>query len=220
VSWAWCSSAPNGQSNTLAGGYDLTNNEWNTAHNPGPQTICGNSAADWQVTSTQQDGNTAILTYPSVQLNYNGSNGYPLSQFTSMTSTYAENMHALADTSAQASYDIWLNGLTKEVMVWVDSRARTPAGSVVDTTTFSGAAWDLYRYEFSHRQYMAFVRHGNAPSGTVDLLAALRFLEHRGDLAASDVLWQVNFGWEIASTSGLPETFTSKNYSVTTAIAH
>jgi hypothetical protein len=210
-SWAWCSSAPFGEWTTPDGRFDLYNNEWNSSGNPGPQTICGNSESDWQVTSTQRAGNTAVLTYPSVQLNY-GTNGHPLSQFTSMTSSYAENMNAFSGTDAEAAYDIWLNGLNKEVMVWVDNHGQTPAGSEVATTTFSGATWDLY--ETSDRSYMAFVRQGNASSGTVDLLAALQYLEDRGDLAASDMLWQVNFGWEICSTAGAPETFTISNYSV------
>jgi hypothetical protein len=215
ASLAWCSSAAFGESPTLDGRFDLYNDEWNTSGNPGPQTICGNSESDWQVTSTQRAGNTGVLTYPSVQLNYNGANGYPLSEFSSMTSSYTETMNAVAGTDAEAAYDIWLNGLNKEVMVWVDNHGQTSGGSKVATTTFSGATWDLY--ENSNRSYMAFVRQGNASSGSVDLLAALHYLEGRGDLAASDVLRQVNFGWEICSTAGAPETFTISNYSLTSA---
>ncbi len=215
ASWAWCSSAPLGQSPTLSGRFDLYNNEWNKSAGPGPQETCGNSASDWQVTSTQRAGNTEVLTYPSVQLNYNNTNGYPLSRFASMTSSYAETMNAVGGTDAEAAYDIWLNGLNKEVMVWVDDHGQFPAGSRVATTTFSGATWDLY--ETSDHTYMAFVRRGNASSGTVDLLAALTYLEHRGDLVAGDLLWQVNFGWEICSTAGAPETFAMSNYSLASA---
>ena len=85
-----------------------------------------------------------MLTYPSVQLNYNGTKGYPLSTFTTMTSSYTETMNAVSGTDAEAAYDIWINGLNKEVMVWVDNHGQTPAGSKVATTTFSGATWDLY----------------------------------------------------------------------------
>ena len=211
--WAWCSSAALGTHTTADGRFDLYNNEWNSSANPGPQTICGNSESDWQATSTQRAGNTEVLTYPSVQLNYNGTNGYPLTKFTSMTSSYAQTMNAVSGTDAEAAYDIWINGLKKEVMIWVDNHGQAPAGSKVATTTFSGATWDLY--ETSNRSYMAFVREGNASAGTVDLFAALNYLEGRGDLAASDVLWQVNFGWEICSTAGAAETFRVSNYSVT-----
>jgi hypothetical protein len=212
TSWAWCSSAPLGQSANFDGRFDLYNNMWNTSAGLGPQTICGNSEANWQVTSTQRAGNTEVLTYPSVQLNYNQTNGYPVSRFTSMTSSYAETMNAVGGTDAEAAYDIWVNGLKKEVMVWVDDHGQFPSGSKVATTTFSGAAWDLY--ETGDKSYMAFVRQGNASSGTVDLHAALAYLEHRGDLSASDVLWQVNFGWEICSTAGAPERFVMNNYSL------
>jgi hypothetical protein len=212
ASWAWCSSAAFGERNTADGRFDLYNNKWNTSGNPGPQTICGNSASQWQVTSTQRAGNSAVLTYPSVQLNYNGTHGYPVNRFTSMTSSYAEAMHAVSGTDAEAAYDIWINGLNKEVMLWVDNHGQAPAGSKVATTTFSGSTWALY--ETGDRSYMAFVRQGNASSGTVDLHAALTYLEGRGDLKASDVLWQVNFGWEICSTAGAPETFTASNYSL------
>jgi hypothetical protein len=211
ASWAWCSSAPLGQWTTPDGRFDLYNNEWNTSGNPGPQTICGNSESDWQAVSNQRAGNTAVLTAPSVQIPYNNSNGYLLSSFSSLSSSYAEDMHAVAGTDAEAMYDIWLNGLNKEVMFWVDNHGQTPSGSVVATTTFSGATWDLWR---TSHGYWAFVRKGNASSGTVDLLAGLQYLESRGDLAATDKLWQVNFGWEICSTAGAPETFTVSNYSV------
>jgi hypothetical protein len=211
ASWAWCSSAPFGQRITPDGRFDLYNNEWNTSGNPGPQTICGNSESDWQAVSNQRAGNTEVLTAPSVQIPYNHSNGYPLSNFSSLSSSYAEDMHAVAGTDAEAMYDIWLNGLNKEVMFWVDDHGQTPSGSVVATTTFSGATWDLWQ---TGHGYWAFVRQGNASSGTVDLLAGLQYLESRGALAATDKLWQVNFGWEICSTAGAPETFTVSNYSV------
>ena len=210
-SWAWCSSAPLAQWTTPDGRFDLYNNEWNTSANPGPQTICGNSESNWQAVSNQRAGNTEVLTAPSVQIPYNNSNGYPLSNFSSLSSSYTENMHVVAGTDAEAMYDIWLNGLNKEVMFWVDDHGQTPSGSVVATTTFSGATWDLWQ---SGDGYWAFFRRGNASSGTVDLLAGLRFLESRGDLTSTDKLWQVNFGWEICSTAGAPETFTVSNYSV------
>ena len=210
-SWAWCSSAPLAQWTTPDGRFDLYNNEWNTSANPGPQTICGNSESNWQAVSNQRAGNTAVLTAPSVQIPYNNSNGYPLSNFSSLSSSYAENMHVVAGTDAEAMYDIWLNGLNKEVMFWVDNHGQTPSGSVVATTTFSGATWDLWQ---SGNGYWAFFRRGNASSGTVDLLAGLRYLASRGDLTSTDKLWQVNFGWEICSTAGAPETFTVSNYSV------
>jgi Glycosyl hydrolase family 12 len=205
-SWAWCSSDPFGTRNT-SDGFDLYNNEWNSSGNPGPQQICGNSGRDWQVTSTQRARNTAVLTYPSVQRNYPNR---ALSSFTSMTSSYAENMHAVAGTDAEAAYDIWINDLNKEVMFWVDNHGQTPAGSKVATVTLGGLTWNLYETS----GYYAFVLDHNATTGTVDLLAGIKYLISRGDLSGSDKLWQVNFGFEICSTAGAPETFTVSNYTL------
>ena len=211
ASWAWCSSATLGQQTTPDGRFDLYNNKWNTAYNPGPQTICANSESDWQVTSNQRAGNTGVLTYPSVQLNYNGGNGYALSRFSSMTSSWAEQMPSVSGLDAEAAYDIWLNGLNKEVMVWVDNHGQTPAGSKMATYSISGATWNLY----VTGGYMAFVREGNATSGSVDLFAMLKDLEDHGLLPSSATLWQVNFGWEICSTGGKPASFSVTSYSLT-----
>jgi len=204
--WAWCSSDAFGTFNT-SDGFNLYNNKWNSSGNPGPQQICGNSGRDWQVTSTQRAGNTAVLTYPSVQKNYPNR---ALSSFTSMTSSYAEDMHAVAGTDGEAAYDIWINDLNKEVMFWVDNHGQTPAGSKVATVTLGGLTWNYYKTS----GYYAFVLDHNAATGTVDLLAGIRYLISRGDLSASDKLWQVNFGFEICSTAGAPETFTVSNFSL------
>jgi Glycosyl hydrolase family 12 len=192
--------------------FDLFNNEWNTSANPGPQTICGNSESNWEVTSNQRAGNTAVLTYPSVQVNYNSQNGYALSRFSSMTSSWAEKLPSVSGLDAEAAYDIWLNDLNKEVMVWVDNHGQTPAGSYVAAYSVSGATWDLY--VTSDKSYMAFVREGNADSSSVDLFTLLKDLEGRGLLSSSDTLWQVNFGFEISSTGGRQASFSVTNYSL------
>jgi glycosyl hydrolase family 12 len=205
TSFAWCSSAPFGTEST-SDGFLLYNNEWNTAA-AGPQTICGNSGASWQVTSTQGGPDaTSVKTYPSVQKNYPDE---PVGQFTSMTSSYAESMPSSGDF--EAAYDIWLNKLSKEVMFWVDNHGQTPAGTRQGTVTLGGLTWTLYA---TGGGYWAFVLDHNASSGTVDLAAGLRYLESTGALSASDQLWQVNFGWEICSTQNQPEVFRMTNYSL------
>jgi hypothetical protein len=205
-SWAWCSSGAFGTFNT-SDGFDLYNNEWNSNANPGPQKICGNNGHDWQVTSTQRANNTEVLTYPSVQKNYPNR---ALSSFTSMTSTYSENMNSTGGTDAEAAYDIWVNDLNKEVMFWVDDHGQTPAGKKTATVTLGGLTWTLWE----ESGYYAFVLDHNATSGTVDLLAGIKYLISRGDLSASDKLWQVNFGWEICSTAGVAQTFTMSNFTL------
>jgi len=48
----------------------------------------------------------------------------------------------------------------------------------------------------------------------VHLLALLRWLQRHGFAAAGAVIGQVDFGWEICSTGGKPETFTVSRYTL------
>jgi Glycosyl hydrolase family 12 len=148
-----------------------------------------------------------VLTYPSVQRNYANR---ALSSFTSMTSAYAESLNAVAGTDAEAAYDIWINDLNKEVMFWVDNHGQTPSGSKVATVTLGGLTRDYYQTS----GYYAFVLNHNATTGTVDLLAGIKYLMSCGVLSGSDKLSQVNFGFEICFTAGAPETFTVSNYTL------
>jgi hypothetical protein len=127
-----------------------------------------------------------------------------------MTSSYAENMNAVAGTDAEAAYDIWINDLSKEVMFWADNHGQTPAGSKVATVTLGGLTWNYYETS----GYYAFVLNHNATTGTVDLLAGIKYLMSRGVLSGNDKLWQVNFGFEVCSTAGHPEAFTVSNYTL------
>jgi hypothetical protein len=43
---------------------------------------------------------------------------------------------------------------------------------------------------------------------TVHIIATLRWLQRNGYVSAGAAIGQVDFGWEICSTGGEPETFT------------
>jgi Glycosyl hydrolase family 12 len=205
-SWSWCGSSGGFHQYT---GFDLYNNEWNTADNPAPDKICGNSPSDWEVISNQRANNTAVLTYPSVQQNY--SPNVTISSMSKLTSTYAENMHATSGTDAEAAYDLWTTNNANEIMFWVDNHGQTPAGSQVAIVSFGGLTWHLY----VNGPTDSFVLDHNAESGTVDLLAGLQYLEnHGGYLPQSARLQQASFGWEICTTGGIPEAFNMDAYTL------
>jgi hypothetical protein len=101
-------------------------------------------------------------------------------------------------------------------MLWVDNHGQTPSGNVVGQAVISGRPYDVYE---GNPQMFSFVISGRPePSGTVDLLSALRWLIGRGYLRGSDVLTQVNFGWEIASTGGTPLDFTLTKFRLATNV--
>jgi hypothetical protein len=189
-------------------GFDVYNNEWNTDE-AGPQTIWANSHQHWGVESTQPN-TSSVKTYPSVQKNFDDR---PYTSFRRLTSTYAESMpDAALNFDAEAAYDIWLNNYNVEVMLWVDNHGQTPAGHVIAGVHICGqrfAVWqdghDMYSFVLSGRQ---------ESSGQVNLLKALRWLVNHGYLSRSDTVTQVDFGWEIASTQGIPMNFTMTHYTL------
>lgn len=211
-SWAWCSSDQSGfrQFGNLA----LYAGEWNST---APQTICGNSASDWQATFSAPAGNTGILTYPDVQLNYNTSQPAISSLDRSATSSFTENMNTNPGTSAEAGYDIWVTGTgcnRCEVMIWTDTFNRGTVGGASSTGhhgTFCGdSSWQLYKYGSE----LIWYRPANDQSGSVCPAAMLQDLQAGGYLPGNAALSQFEYGWEIASTGGKSETFRMTSYSV------
>jgi hypothetical protein len=198
----WESSAPFGAWNN--GGFIVNNNEWNGS--AGPQTIWADSYRHWGVQSTQQAGNTAVETYPCVQMNYDN---LPVSSFRLIRNGFTESMPAgAAGLDAEAADDVWLNDYATEVMIWVDNHGQRPAGNVIGHATLFGQHFAVWHGGTDY----TFALDRNETAGMTHILAAIRWLIGHGDVQASATLTQVNFGWEVASTGGKPEDFTVTNY--------
>jgi hypothetical protein len=207
---AWSSSAEFGTWNN--GGFDVYNNEWNTAQ-AGPQLVWADSYHHWGVQSVQPDS-TSVKTYPSVQQNYSNP---ALRRVKSLTSSFAQAMPAPSlSYDAEAAYDLWLDNYKIEVMVWVANHGQTPLGGVVSHAAISGRQYAVYQ---GGPDMFSFVATGKpATTGRVNLLGALQWLIRHHYLSGSDSLTQVNFGWEIASTHGVPLDFAINDYSLTTNV--
>jgi len=194
------------------GGFDVFNNEWNSAE-AGPQLVWADSYRHWGVESVQPDS-TSVKTYPSVQQNFPNP---PLRTVKSLSSTFAQSMPPPnLSYDAEAAYDLWLNSFTAEVMVWVANHGQTPSGGVINHVVISGREYAVYS---GGPAMFSFVSTGKpAAKGQVDLLSVLQWLIRHRYLTGSDRLTQVNFGWEIASTNGVPLSFAVTDYSLTTNV--
>jgi Flp pilus assembly protein TadB len=191
----------------LNAGFTISNNVL-TAQ-AGPQTIWAFSYRRWGVESDQPATST-VKSYPSVRKSYPVQPAYSSLEY--LRSTYAQSMPSTAALSADATYEVWLDNHTVEVMMWVDNHNRTPAGRMIGTIlrfkqTF--AVWqngpDMYTFVLSGPQQAA---------GEVHLLSALRYLVNNGNLSSSDTVDEVDFGWEIASTGGTRADFGLTHYGV------
>lgn len=205
---AWKSTAPFGLWNN--GKFDVYNNEWNTSE-AGPQTIWAYSYRHWGVES-KQPNTTSVKTYPSVQKNYNNAR---YTSFRSLRSKFTEAMPSAATNfDAEAAYDLWLNNYKIELMMWVDTHKQVPAGHVVARIHIYGQKFAVWQ---SGNDMFSFVLSGKQEtSGEAHLFSAWRWLVNHGYLSSATTLTQVNFGWEIASTHGVPMDFTLTRYSLAT----
>jgi hypothetical protein len=214
---AWSSSAS--EASWQSDGYQVNNNKW--SGDAGPQTIWANSYHNWGVIS-RQGPTTDVKVYPNVELPYyNTWTTIPSMQnLAYLRSGFRQYMPPAKDNYiAEATYDIWLNNWDIELMIWVDNHGQAPAGKVVGTYTIYGEKWQLWQDGSGINGYYAFVLQGKQRnSGTVHILSALRILVGRGDIPANTTVTDLQFGWEICSTSNVPLHFVVDHYAVWTGL--
>jgi hypothetical protein len=209
---------------TAVSGIGIANNVWNPVSG-WAQTLRAASPGDWSVTASMPAGNTTVVSYPSLQADYvqSTSTSVPLSDYTSIYSSFSETMNATSQTSAWATYEVSIGqgsgvGPADDVMIENDL---ADAGSCTGggTATFGGSGgvpmqnWNLCTYGTELVWQLAS---GNEGSGTVDVLAMLNWLVSHGQLPQDAGLFSISYGWQICSTGGQNENFQVSRFSVTT----
>jgi hypothetical protein len=202
------------------GGYYLLDNQFNCGADSGHQ--CGTESAygcknpdgtvAWVVTSNQPEGNTLVLTYPDMQLNFNAPYP-PLSSFHSITATFEETSQRVG--SGEDTFDIWLDGQARQVMVLVDSWGQLvpPPGSQVGPTTLDGRTYQVW-WSSTNPAQTTLVSTETFTSGTVNLLHILNYAITNNFVPPNPTISQINFGVQIASTDGQDATFTFNDFSM------
>jgi hypothetical protein len=201
---------------------NIGNNVWNPISG-WKQTLYSVNPGEWSVTANMPAGNTAVVSYPSLGANYGqvSGNAEPLSDFSSLDSSFNEDMHATSATSAWAAYDIWLgpssgSKATDEVMIQHDF-ANNGACTAKASVTFGGSGgvparkWNLCQFG---SELVWKLTGGNAQSGTVDILAMLNWLVTHRYMAGDTGLFSIGYGWEICSTGGQDENFQVRSFSI------
>lgn len=202
------------------GGYYIHNNVWN-ASEAGPETLYACSYDNWYVTSTQPD-TTSVKAYPNVHLDIDNLDGEPISNYVTITSTFAATAPNVGIYNV--AFDIWLDGVgwgngTTEVMIWTENRGQVPLGNTVPPqVTFSGKSYEVYRYQSDSDggvHVVSLLSTETQTSGSIDLKEILNWIVDKGWLAADATVNQIGYGVEICSTEGRPATFYFTEFSVT-----
>jgi Flp pilus assembly protein TadB len=208
---AWKQTNPSGEWSNA--GFTLSNNVLSTQ--AGPQTIWAYSYNRWGVESDQPATST-VKSYPSVKRILASQPAFSSLEY--LRSTFAQSLPAAPTLSAEAAYEVWLDNHTVDVMVWVDTHNRKPAGHRIGEIILY--KHDFFVYRNGPHMY-TFVLSGRQETyGKVHLLSALRWLVHHNRLSSSDTVGEVDFGWEIASTGGVRADFGVTHYGVSSGFKH
>jgi len=176
-----------------SGGYTLFNDVWGSG--AGPQTIWANSPTNWGVWANHPNTG-GVKSYPNISKTV----GPALSSLHSVSSSF--NVSVPGTGAYETAYDIWCGNNAFEIMLWMNKTGAVgPLGTRQTSATVGGHTWDVYRGSNGSNQVFSFVRRGNVTSGSVDVLAVLRWVEARGWFG-NVTLGQVQFGFEITSSSG------------------
>ena len=184
------------------------------------QTLTATDPGDWYATANIPAGNTSVVSFPNTGQDIAWVNGAPppLSRYTSIYSSFSENMHGTRRTDAEAAYDIWLNNWENEVMIQHDFSALRPRCDTFEATaTFGGSggvpvqSWKLC--QFGSELIWQLVGR-NEKSGRVNILAMLTWLVRNRYLPQGSGLTALSYGFEICSTGGRPETFRVSRFSI------
>jgi hypothetical protein len=187
----WSSSAPFGS--WSSGGYTLNNDVWGSG--AGPQTIWANSGTNWGVWSNQPNTG-GVKSYPHSGVSI----GNTLSSLHSVTSNF--NVSVPGSGAYETAYDIWANGFSYEIMLWMNKTGAVgPIGSFQTSASVGGYNWNVYKGSNGSNPVFSFLNQGYSTSGSVNVLAVLRWIESKG-WYGNVTLSQVQFGFEITSASG------------------
>ncbi len=193
------------------GGFVVENDVWGKS-NVGPQSIWANSYHNWGITSKQPSTAGGVKSYAHVRKNI----GIATNSLRSCSSSF--NVSIPGTGVYNVSYDCWVPA---EVMVWMYhtggdnpiAKGYDSHGAIPSYTNISVGGHTFNVYIGGSPKVVSFVRTSNTRSGTVDLRAVLQYAAKRGWIANSKIT-NIQFGFEVVSTSNTNQNFTVNNYSL------
>ncbi|ATE54484.1 glycoside hydrolase family 12 protein [Actinosynnema pretiosum] len=187
------------------GGYTVRNDVWGSG--VGPQTIWANSYSNWGVWADHPNTG-GVKSYPHSAKAI----GRKLSALSALRSSFTVTRPG--GGAYATAYDIWADNHAYEIMIWANKQGAVgPIGSKQTTVSVGGHTWDVHRGSNGSNAVFSFIRTANTNSGTVDVLAVLRWIRTQGwygDVTVDEV----QFGFEITSSAGGMD-FVSTSFSVT-----
>ncbi|MET9697264.1 hypothetical protein ABZY31_10095 [Streptomyces sp. NPDC006529] len=193
-------------SSTTLNGYTLYNNIWGSGASS--QCVWANSGTNWGVRADHPNTG-GIKSYPNSTKRINKT----IDGLGRLTSSY--NVSVPSSGAYNTSYDIWDTRHQYEIMLWVNyNGAVGPIGTWQANVTLGGHNWNVYKGTNGSNQVFSFLRTSDSSSGTVDVKPVLGWIAHtKGWMPGSETIGDVQFGYEITSSSG-NLAFTTNNVTI------
>jgi hypothetical protein len=204
----------NAQDGITLSGFYVDTDTWNAMNYPVTQTMYVCDYDNWYVVANMNNdsGDGAVKTYPNVHMDFGSAP--KISSFSTISSSFAHTAPHVG--IYEFAYDMWLNGVatngSTEVMIWTDNYNQVPLGSSMETVTFDGQTYNVYK----SGSYIAFVETNNVTSGTVDLLSFFNHVIQKGWIVSSSTVGAIDYGVELVSTNSMSATFAVNDFSLTT----
>jgi hypothetical protein len=179
--------------------------------------------------ATNQPATNGVKSYPNIGL----SPRLLISGINSYTSTIDITNPVGTTGTWEAAYDMWVkvppgtttnNNTRIEIMIWMYVNKAGPISSIVDTThpVLGDYTWTVHYGSNGSNATISFVNSINVTSGTVDILAMLKWLianntTQYGQFTDAWTLDQVQWGWEISSDAGEVQEFVNNSFSVSSS---
>lgn len=181
--------------NTSLNGYTLYNNIWGSG--AGSQCIWANSGTSWGVWANHPNTG-GIKSYPNSKKVINKT----IASLGSLTSNY--NVTVPSSGAYNTSYDIWDTDYDYEIMLWVNyNGAVGPLGTSQGNVTLGGHTWSVYKGNNGANEVFSFLRTSDSSSGSVNIKPILTWIAGtKGWMSSSETIGDVQFGYEITSSSG------------------
>ncbi|GAA3891306.1 GH12 family glycosyl hydrolase domain-containing protein [Streptomyces sedi] len=186
-------------------GYIVYNNIWGSG--AGSQCIAADSGSSWSVDADHPDTG-GIKSYPNAKYIV----GEPIQDIGSLSSTFDVTVPSAG--AYNTAYDVWDENHDHEIMLWMNWYGPVgPLGEPVGEATLGGHTWDVYNGSNGNNNVYSFLRQGSTSSGEVDIVPILDWITEQGWMDQSEVIGDVQFGYEITSSAGGLD-FTTHEFSV------
>ena len=186
-------------------GYKVQNEVWGSG--AGPQTIWANSGNNWGIWANHPNTG-GVKSYANSGFDINRS----INSLQSVSSSF--NVTVPNKGAYETAYDIWSNHSAYEVMLWMNKTGPIgPIGSFQRNVSVGNYNWNVYKGSNGKNAVFSFLNTGSTRSGTVNVLAVLRWIENTARWYGNVTLNTVQFGFEITSSNG-GMNFTCNYYNV------